>query len=924
MRHGFITGLCVVLLTGAAASARAQRTTGTVSGTVTDESGAILPGVTVTLKSTAVPGAPTVITGATGVYRFPNLPPGSYTLTFELQGFATVTHAQVPVVVGQEVDINVQLKVSSLAETVTVTGESPIVNVTSTLVSTNFNREWVQNAPLRRFTFFDLINQGAGVSSATSTSSRSTSFGSSTNENSYQLDGTDFTAPLSGAAWPWPNTDAIEEVEILSLGASAEYGNVQGAVFNVVTRQGSNRFSGDGNYYFQHQNITGRNTTDTEDNKQPYNRARFRDTTWQLGGPVVKDKFWFFGSFQFQQDYESQPGTPAEFPARSQAKRVFFKLNEQLTKSQKVQFAYHDDFYRIPGRATSLTAPTTIGVENGHNPSPNLTYTAVLSGTTVVEARYSGFYGKDHGDPLEGGPRVSRRFRDLDTGQITGGIYSWYDGDSWRTGFNGKLSHFADKFLGGSHDLKLGVQYGEGGSDYITGYNDYIYTYGTTPAYGYTQLPYHRGGVMKTVGLFLDDTYRLGSRVVLNFGVRYDHSRALFENHPTLDRSGNETSSIVTGKDNLFTWDKLSPRVGLTYKIDASGKSVAKAHYGRYYRGIVTGEFDNASPTITPRYIFDGVYDRSGVPIGLEKVSDNTNLRIDPAFDSPYTDQFIVGFEQELFPAVGLQVNYVHKRSGDFGAWPDVVGTYTPVQFTDTLGKEPSGQTFTLQRLTSSGDARVFELRTDQRMKSRYNGLSLQVNKRLAHHWQGTFSLVLSKSEGRIGSSLASPTSSQSSIAGGSTSGGGLPGFGANPNDFVNSDGLLIGDKPVVAKAQVVYNLPWGMMVGANLQHQTGRLWSRQLRVRNLGFASRPSILMEANTGDRRVPDWDLIDVRIEKAIKFGAGNTNVAIFGDVLNLTNSSAFEGIGSRDAENSSFALPTRYLQPRRLMVGAKIRF
>ena len=923
MRRVFIS-VCLVLLIGAASPALAQRTTGTVSGTVTDESGAILPGVTVTLKSTAVPGAPTMVTGATGVYRFPNLPPGSYTLTFELQGFATVTRAQVPVAVGQEAEIEVQLKVSSLSETVTVTGESPVVNVASTLVSTNFNREWVANAPLRRFSFFDLINQGAGVSSATSTSSRSISFGSSTNENSYQLDGTDFTAPVSGAAWPWPNTDAIEEIEILSLGASAEYGNVQGAVFNVVTRQGANKFSGDGNVYFQHQNITGRNTTDAQDNKKPYNRARYADTTWQLGGPVVKDKFWFFGSFQFQQDYESQPGTPAEFPARSQNKRIFFKLNEQLTKNQKVQFAYHDDFYRIPARATALTAPSTLVVENGHNPSPNLGYTAVLSSTTVFEARYAGFYGKDHGDPLNGGPRVARRFNDLDTGQITGGIYSWYDGDSWRTGFNGKLSHFSDKFLGGSHDFKLGVQYAEGGSDYVTGYNDYIYTYGTTPAYGYTQLPYHRGGVMKTLGFFADDTYRLGQRVVLNVGVRYDHSRALFSDQPALDKTGNPTSTIVPGKNNLYTWNKLSPRVGLTYKLNASGRTVAKAHYGRYYRGVLTGEFDNASPTITPRYIFDGVYTSGGVPIGLSKVSDNSNLRISPDFADPYTDQFIVGFDQELFPAVGLQVNYVHKRSGDFGAWPDVAGTYAPVQFTDNIGTAPSGQTFTLQRLTSSSGSRIFQLTTDPRMTSKYNGLSIQVTKRMSNHWQGNFSLVLSKSEGRLGSSLGSPTAAQTASAGGSNSNAGLPGLGANPNDFVNSDGLLIGDKPVIAKAQVVYNLPWSMMLGANLQHQTGRLWSRQLRVRNLGFPSRPSILMEANTGDRRVPDWDLIDVRIEKAIKFGAGSTNVAVFGDVLNLTNSSASESIGSRDAENSSFGLPTRYLQPRRLMVGAKIRF
>ena len=348
--------------------------------------------------------------------------------------------------------------------------------------------------------------------SATSTSSRSTSFGSSTNENSYQLDGTDFTAPISGAAWPWPNTDAIEEIEILSLGASAEYGNVQGAVFNVVTRQGANKFSGDGNVYFPRTRTSRAGTRRTRRTTSSLITGRaMRIPRGSSADRWSRTSSGSSARFQFQQDYESQPGTPAEFPARSQTKRIFFKLNEQLTPSQKVQFAYHDDFYRFPGRATALTAPSTIGVENGHNPSPNLGYTAVLSNTTVFEARYSGFYGVDHGDPLNGGPRVARRFNDLDTGQITGGIYSWHDGDSWRTGFNGKLSHFADKFLGGSHDFKLGVQCsGEGGSDYVTGYNDYIYTYGTTPAYGYTQLPFHQGGVMKTLGFFPDDTYPAG------------------------------------------------------------------------------------------------------------------------------------------------------------------------------------------------------------------------------------------------------------------------------------------------------------------------------------------------------------------------------------------------------------------------------
>ncbi len=201
-------------------------------------------------------------------------------------------------------------------------------------------------------------------------------------------------------------------------------------------------------------------------------------------------------------------------------------------------------------------------------------------------------------------------------------IYSWYDGDSWRTGVNAKVSHFAEKFLGGSHDLKLGVQlrpgrqrlhYGEQRLHLHLRHDAGLRVHSTA-------LPSRRRD---------EDAWFLPGRHVpawasascSTWGVRYDHSRALFSDQPVLDKNGSPTSTIVPGTSNLFTWDKLSPRIGLTYKVNASGRTVAKVHYGRYYRGIVTGEFDNASPTITPRYIFDGVYTSGGTPIGLSKVS---------------------------------------------------------------------------------------------------------------------------------------------------------------------------------------------------------------------------------------------------------------------------------------------------------------
>jgi hypothetical protein len=395
----------------------------------------------------------------------------------------------------------------------------------------------------------------------------------------------------------------------------------------------------------------------------------------------------------------------------------------------------------------------------------------------------------------------------------------------------------------------------------------------------------------------------------------------LFTDQPALDRLGAPTSRIISGNPKLFTWDQFSPRVGITFKADQAGRTVFKAHYGRYYRGIVTGEFDSASPSVTPRFLFDGVYDRAGNPVNPVKISDNTNLSVDPGFSNPYTDQYIVGVERELAANLGLNVSYVHKRGNDYGAWPDVGGVYAPISVVDTFGSGASGKTLQLLRLVSDPDARLFQLRTDPRMFTKYNGVNIQATKRMAHSWQATFGLTLSKSEGRLGSSLGSLTQSQQSTANGSNSIVGAAGFGANPNDFFNSDGRLLGDRPVVGKVQFVYNAPWGVMLGANYNYQTGRLWVRQARVPGLGV--RPTINLESLTGDRRVSNWNFIDLRIQKDVKF-AGDANIAVFGDLLNLTNSDAYESVGSRLATNTNFGVATRFVQPRRLMVGAKIRF
>jgi hypothetical protein len=260
-------------------------------------------------------------------------------------------------------------------------------------------------------------------------------------------------------------------------------------------------------------------------------------------------------------------------------------------------------------------------------------------------------------------------------------------------------------------------------------------------------------------------------------------------------------------------------------------------------------------------------------------VSDNTNLRVDPGFRNPYTDQFVVGIERELFRNFGVSATFTHKRGRDYGGWRDTGGQYVEVEFVDDQGAEATGLPITVFRLTNSPDDRLFLLTNPEQMFSQYDGLVLQVKKAMADRWQMVSSLVLGKSEGRIGSSAGGPLGPQFATAGT---------FGQNPNDYVNSDGLLIGDRAVALKTQLVYELPAGFLVAANFRLQSGRPWGRQVRPARSVTGVTSILLAERIDGERRVARWEVLDLRVEKEIKL-RGTANLALFADVLNALNGS-----------------------------------
>jgi hypothetical protein len=311
-------------------TAAAQGLTGALVGTVQDEQGGVLAGALVRAASPAVIGGEMKTTANDrGQFRFPVLTPGTYVLSVEMPPrFAPFREHAIAIGAGATLERTVTLKVAGVTENLSVQG-SPI-DARASGYASRFGADYFGAIPSRRFSMFDALKSAPGVS-PTSPSSGTintfTVFGSAVNENMFLIDGTNFTCPCQGVSRAEPSVDAIQEVNIQSTGASVEFGNIQGGVINVITRQGGARFQYDASYYGQPAGLTSQPVTRTANGVTTgYERAKFRDVTTNLGGPVVPDRLWFFAGYQYLRDYDSQPGADPNFPRTYEQNKVFAKL----------------------------------------------------------------------------------------------------------------------------------------------------------------------------------------------------------------------------------------------------------------------------------------------------------------------------------------------------------------------------------------------------------------------------------------------------------------------------------------------------------------------------------------------------------------------------------------------------------------------
>jgi len=645
--RSFVLALLAVFALSALASAQQQ--TGEIFGKVTDQSGGVLPGVTVTLTAPHLLQPLTAVSSDTGTYQFPRLNIGTYTVKFELAGFKSVVNEGIQVTVGFSAQVNAQLGISTVQETITVTGESPIVDTRNTGTKQTFTNELLQSIPSARDPWV-ILQQTAGIAmdrenvggNMSGQQSNYVSRGGNPTNNKWAVDGVDITdMAATGASPTYYDFDAFEEMTINTGGVDVTQ-QTGGVGINLVTKSGSDRFKGSSRFYVTDEKYESQNITDAQRNQGASSGnpiQNIKDYGVEVGGPIKKGRAWVWGAFGKQNIGVGvvgffQPSANCQAikanPLASPIEDVNACLNTDLTQLQTTNLKA--DVQLFKGNKLSLWNMFSKKVRNARNASDT---TPIES--TVRQAAVSSLYGKwgwitgptptyKFGDQWVASDRllidvqyahVGNNFildfhedglRDVQpifiiAGSING--RSTPDGNQSVNirpvnSLNVNANYFLPGKLGGDHALRMGGYWrdaksiglthtgGHAVARFPTSINDNCAVLATCQA----QIT-RDGGTqydLLNVSLYLQDTLTHG-RLTTQLGVRYDynHDQALASSVAANPMFPQLLPAVnFPGADPGLAFNNISPRVGFTYDLRGDGRTLAKANYASYWGQVGT------------------------------------------------------------------------------------------------------------------------------------------------------------------------------------------------------------------------------------------------------------------------------------------------------------------------------------------------
>ncbi|MEZ5313694.1 MAG: TonB-dependent receptor [Thermoanaerobaculia bacterium] len=956
----------LMLATGA--WAQTDVTTTRASGTITDEQGGALPGATVTIRNDETGLTASAVSDERGFYRLLNLPSGTYTLTVELEGFATAEKAGVRLILGSTPTLDVKMELSAIAETISVTSEAPEVEVTNTAATTTITTEQIKNIPLsqRDFRNLVLLTPSTRFDSERGNLSISGQRGINTNVT---VDGVDFNnaffgGTVGGAEGRAPlsiSQESIKEFSVITNGASVEFGRSGGGFVNVVTKSGTNNLHGSLFYYNQPQSLI----SDFANGVEPADQEKDQ-FGGSLGGAILKDRLFYFVSYDEQTRSETVPidartldsAVFARYPqltssptyAQTQDGDVLFgRLDFQISDTQRVMVrANFTDYTGENGTSNSTSrADTYNGIEG--------------LDTEAYVGSWSGQFGSNLLNDFnvnyitEDTPREDKGL-DLPGLRVTGlGDYGEVDFLPIVSTTERKAVGDTVTWLTGPHVWKFGGEYNDTSIDQIFKGNwrgvfrfnnraDFLA--GKWASYnqfgGLGGLTADEGGRanfgQKETALFVQDQWFLRSNLTFSFGLRaesLDNPDDPILNPNDVNADG---SYRFSGKvPDASISDQLSPRIGLSWSPGEDGKTALRFSAGRYWsrtpaillaqlftsNGVRGTQYQINAPNVggqlqAPTDPLSPGWGADFTVQGTERI-DFTQVpnprqpgvfAIDPDFENPYTDRMTLNAEREILPFTVVGVDLTYAKGKQLQRLTDI-----NLQYDGTLSA--NGLPHYSRTRPNSYYGRVTTSLSDA--ESEYKGVTVLLRRRMHNDFQYYASLTWSRDEDN--------DSNERNFA------------GIQAEDINNLDlnyGKSNRDQAWKGIVNGLWRTPlWGIELSGSIRYSTGSPWTISAGSDLNGDTNnvdRPTINgVHVERNGERQPDFKSLDLRLGKG--FGVGLGEVTVFVECFNCTdeanrfipgNNMSWGSATGASPVSSNFGAETGVGTPRTIQLGARWDF